>query len=136
MRPRVLVAAGAVLAVLVYALLPVSDEKRIAEAIDDARDALVEHRPEDFLAFFDDPVDYRQGGDRARLARDVDRWVKARIGRVTLLSRDISVTGDTALVALRCDVGNALQSLGTVDVRLLAVKDGEGNWRVRRFDWK
>lgn len=139
---RALVGAVLVLAgfLVVRALLPLSDEEAVAAAIEDARTALLDGDREAFLGPFAEDVAYVAGGsgatDRAALARDTDRFLKSPIRRITVLSEEISVSGDTAVARLRCDLGAGIRSVGTVDVRIVAVKDEEGTFRVRRFEWK
>lgn len=138
---RRLLAGVVVLGVLVagvkcVAHLMRSEEERIAEAVDSARDALVEFEREEFLEFFADEVTYKGKDRRAALERDLDRWIKEiRIGRVTILEKRIDVRGDDATIHLRCDFGTLFQSLRVVDVVLEAVKTPEG-WKCTAFDWK
>jgi hypothetical protein len=136
---RVVVGVAALAAFVALALLVArafrSDEERISEAVDDARDALVDRDREAFLAWFAPEVRYLAKGDRKALESDLDRWIAGRIGRVTLLERQIEVAGDAAKIRLRCDVGHLFQSFRVVDVTLDAVRTDDG-WKVTSLDWR
>lgn len=129
------VAAVVVLALFLRWVLR-SDAQRVSEAVDDARDALVEARDDDFLAFFTEDVAYQGGGDLASLRADLARWHRAGISQVYVLERDIEVRRPEADVRLVVAVGPELLQIARVDVDLVAVKDEEGRWRVRAFSWR
>lgn len=112
-----------------------SDEERLSEAVDEARDALVEREREAFLGWFAPEVRYRETRDRAALESDYETWARARVGRVTIVERKIEVDGTRATIRLRCDVGHVFQTFRTVDVTLEAAKTEDG-WRVTSFDWR
>jgi hypothetical protein len=138
---RRLLAGVAVLALLVVAVLLLgrgcrTEKERLSAAVDDARDALVEHREQDFLAFFAPEVRYRGKAGRKDLERDLHRWVvEFRVGRVAIQERDIAIDGDRATIRLRCDVGTPFQSIQQATVDLAAEKR-DGAWLVTSFDWK
>lgn len=136
---RLLVGAGLLVVFVAAALLLgrgcKSETERVSEAVDAARDALVDRRKEDFLAFFAPEVRYRGKSAMKDLQRDLDRWIEVRVGRVTILERQIAVDGERATIRLRCDVGNVLQSWREVTVDLAAEKR-DGAWVVTSFDWK
>lgn len=135
-----LAAGAAVLAVVVTLVLLLvrscrSDEERLREIVDDARDALVEHRSDDFLAYFAPDVTYRSKHVRADLERDVARWNELRMLRVTIQETVVEVTGPQASIRLRCDVGDIFRTYQTVAVDLRAERR-DGTWVVTSFDWK
>ena len=136
---RVLTGAGVLLLLILGVVFGLrsctTEEERVSQAVDDARDALVERRAEDFLSFFAEDLHYRKKDTRKELERDLRRWMEARIGRIAILERTITVNGDQASIRLRCDVGNVLQTYLTVDVDLTAEKV-EDRWLVKQFDWK
>ena len=135
-----LLGGAAALAVLVVRVLTVvrgcrSEVERISETVDEARDALVERRRDDFLSHFSLDVKYRQRGGRKDLERDVDQWIAYHVGQISILDRTIDVTGTSATIRLRCEVGNVLTGFQPVLVDLAAEK-GDDAWRIARFDWK
>jgi hypothetical protein len=113
-----------------------SDHQRISEAVDDARDALVELRDDDFLAVFTDDLVYRGDRDIVALRRDLASWRAAAIGSVIIVEKEIEVDGHEADVTLLVAAGQSVIQLGQVEVELEAEKGEDGEWRVRRFDWK
>jgi len=141
---RRLAVRGAVVLVMVIAAaifarwLLRTDWQRISDAVDDARDALVEERDEDFLGFFTDDLVYLETKDRAALERDLARWHGMGLASVYVQSREIELDGDEAQVTLTVFAGKSLilMKMGQVDVVLDAVKDADGAWRVRSFAWK
>jgi hypothetical protein len=136
MRRRTLLALlAAAVAVAVVVGTCKSDEERISDAIDDARDALDERRREDFMAFFADPLVYRSRRGRADLERDVENFCAPGYYRIDVLGRQIRVDGDSAAIELRCRVRAATEPLGEVTADLTAEKR-DGEWIVTRLDWK
>ena len=129
------VLAAAILLVVLVSRGCKSEEERIWDRVDDARDALTDKDREAFLSFFAPDVHYQRSGDFTSLGRDLDRWIQLRVMRVTIVDRKLEVSGDTAKIRLRCDVGNVLQSYTQVDVDLDAEKR-EGEWQVVHFSWK
>jgi len=113
-----------------------SDAQRISDAVDEARDALVESRDADFLAFFTDDVTYQRGGDLAKLRHDLARWHGAGISEVFVVQRDVELRLPEADVHLVVAVGPELLEIARVDVDLVAVKGDDGIWRVRSFSWR
>lgn len=113
-----------------------SDAARLSETIDDARDALVEGRDEEFLAYFEPELVYRGRHDFRKLEYDLQRWRQVNLSQVHIADRTIEVVGDTAEVKLVVVAGSGLIDLGRVDVRITAGKDAGGSWRVRAFDWQ
>lgn len=136
---RLVAGVAAVALVVVLVLLAVrgcrSDEERLRETVDDARDALVEHRADDFLAFFATDVVYRQKHGRKELERDLARWNEFKLLRIAIQEAVIDVTGPDASIRLRCDAGDVFRTYQTVAVELRAAKR-EGTWLVTSFDWK
>ena len=136
---RLLAGAGAVIVLVLAVVLLVrgckSEEERLSEAVDDARAALVERRGEDFLEFFAPEVRYHVKKDRKALEKDLATWIDARVGRVSILERNIAIDGDRATIALRCDAGMIFGDGMPVSVELEAEKQS-GAWRVVSFDWK
>ena len=127
--------AAAIVLVVLAARGCRSEEERVSDAVDAARDALVDRQRDEFLAFFDAEVKYHGKKGFRDLSHDVDRWIEARALRVTILERTIEVQGDRATIRLRCDVGDILRSYLQVAVDLEAVKR-DGEWKVVVFDWK
>ena len=131
---------GAIAAVIVVALFLRwafrSDAQILSDAIDEARDALVEKRDDDFLAFFSPEVTYQGRGDAASLRRDLARWHAVGISEVFVVSREIDLDGDEADIRLVVVVGPELLRIDVVNVDLEAEKDAGGEWRVRAFSWK
>ncbi|MCE9634186.1 MAG: hypothetical protein K8T90_00645 [Planctomycetes bacterium] len=127
--------AGIVFLVLLILRSCRSDEERLRETVDDARDALVEHRADDFLAFFAEDVTYRHKQARKDLERDLARWNEFKLLRITIQEAAIDVTGREASIRLRCDAGDIFRTYQTVAVELHAEKR-EGAWLVTSFDWK
>ncbi len=113
-----------------------SDAQVLSDSIDEARDALVENRDEDFLAFFAPDVAYQRGGNFDSLQRDLSRWHGYGISEVFILSREIELEDDGASIRLVVAVGSGLLQIARVDVDLEAQKDAEGEWRVRAFSWR
>ncbi len=115
-----------------------TDWQRISDSVDDARDALVEQRDEDFLEFFTDDLVYLETSDRTALERDLARWHSMGLASVYVQSREIEIDGDDAQVTLTVFAGQSLilMKMGQVDVVLDVVKDADGAWRVRSFAWK
>ena len=113
-----------------------SDFQILSDSIDEARDALVEKRDEDFLAFFSPDVAYQGGGDLDSLQRDLVRWHRLGISEVFILSRDIELEAGDASIRLVVAVGSGLVRIARVDVDLEAREDAEGRWRVRTFSWR
>ena len=136
---RLLAGAGALLFVVVAVVLLMrgckSEAERVSEAVDAARDALVERRPDDFLAFFAPEVRYHVKKDRKALEKDVAQWVEARVGRVSILERKITVDGTSAQIHLRCEAGMIFGDGMPVAVDLEA-ENRDGTWQVVSFDWK
>ena len=113
-----------------------SDWQKLSDAVDEASDALVEQRDEDFLAFFTDDVVYRKKSSLAALEHDLKRWHQIGIVRLIVIEREIEVIGDEADIALVVAAGQGYLQLAPVDVDLDAVKGEDGVWRVRSFSWK
>jgi hypothetical protein len=113
-----------------------SDYQRISDAIDDARDALVERRDDDFLGFFTDEVVYQDKGSLAAIERDVARWHELSVLKVYVLEREIEVDGHEAAISLVVAAGQGITQWGQVDVDLEAEKDEDGGWHVRSFSWR
>jgi len=113
-----------------------SDHQRISEAVDDARDALVELRDDDFLAAFTDDLVYRGDRDIVALRRDLASWRAAAIGSVIIVEKEIVIDGHEADVTLLVAAGQSVIQLGQVEVALEAEKGPDDVWRVRSFDWK
>jgi hypothetical protein len=135
-------ALAAAAAIVVVVRSCKSDEQRLSEMVDAAREALDERRPDDFLARFADPLAYRAGRGRAELRQDLDRFLEIGIGRVEILERKIVVGADgdidgaeTATIDLRCRIAAGMESLAEVAVALRAAKR-DGDWIVTRFTWK
>jgi len=134
---RLLTGVGVLALVVVVALLVLrscrSDEERISDLVDEGRDALVDRNREAFLAFFADDVVYRGKPDRKGLERDLDRYIDARVVRVSVGEREITVDGDTATARLGVDVGYLFQEgrRTQVDVRF---ERQDGEWRVVSLD--
>jgi len=139
---RSLIVRGAVVLALLLAgavllkWLLRSDWQKLSDAIDDASDALVEERDEDFLAFFTEDVVYRKGSDRAALERDLARWHQIGVVRLFVLDREIKVHDGDADITLVVAAGQGLLQMAPIDVELDAVKGDDGIWRVRSFGWK
>jgi hypothetical protein len=134
--PRLL-GGVAVLILIVWGVskLFVSDEERIAETIDAVRDALVEGRDDEFLAFFAPEVDYQGGKGMKGLRSDLSRW--RRVGRLKawIHAKEIQVGGDGATAVLQAAVGASL--LQTMPVRVeLGLHRTEDGWLIDRIQWK
>jgi len=132
-------AGGLVLVVLVVLFLRWalrSDAQRVSDAVDDARDALVERDDEAFLGFFSPEVSYQGGGDLDSLKKDLALWHRMGVSQVFVLDRTIEVEQGVADVHLVVAVGPELLQIARVDVDLVAEKDEDGRWRVRGFSWK
>jgi hypothetical protein len=113
-----------------------SDYQRISDAIDDARDALVERRDDDFLRFFTEDVVYQDKGSLAAIERDVGRWHELSVLKVYVLEREIEVDGYEAAISLVVAAGQGITQWGQVDVELEAEKGEDGEWHVRSFSWR
>jgi hypothetical protein len=111
-----------------------SEEARVSELVDQARDDLVAGR-ERFLDRFAPDVVYRGRLDHAALARDFQRWREAGYLQAVVAEREVEVEGDTARVALVVDVLSGLRDLGRHSVRLVARKV-DGEWRVVELSWQ
>ena len=131
-------ALGALVLVLFLRWFFRSDAQRISEAVEAARDALVQHDDEAFLAFFTPDLAYQGGGDLDRLRRDLGRWHEMGIRRAHIVDEriDADPAAGRADVGLTVLVGHELLNLGHVEVVIDAVKDAEGDWRVRAFSWQ
>ena len=115
-----------------------SDAARIRESVHDARDALLEKRDEDFLAFFTADVSYQGKGDATRLRRDLARWHEMGLGHVTVVdpTMELDVREDDADVTFDVLVGHGLLELGQVEVTLAIVREDDGEFRVQSFSWR
>ena len=113
-----------------------SDYQRLSDAVDDARDALVEHRDDDFLAFFTEDVAYQDRSSLAALTRDLARWQDMSVLKVYVLDREIEVDGFEGTLKLVVAAGQGVTHWGQIDVDLVAEKGADGEWRVRSFSWK
>lgn len=141
-RRTLLGALAAAAAVVVVVRTCKSDEQRLSEMVDSAREALDERRPDDFLVHFADPLAYRAGRGRVELRGDLDRFLQLGVGRVEILERkiDVGAAADvdgtaTARIDLRCRIAAGRERLAEVTVSLAAEKR-DGEWIVTRFDWK
>ena len=112
-----------------------SDEEVIEDMVDEARDALVERRGDDFLAFFRPDVVYRDGHDFEALRHEVARWNSQGVGRVWIRERKVTVLEDSGRVELTVAVGASMLQTMPVEVTLELEREGDG-WRVSRFQWK
>jgi hypothetical protein len=112
-----------------------TDSQVLSDAVDSAREALVEKNDEAFLSFFAPDVTYQGGGDLVKLKRDLARWHAAGISEVHVLSRTIEVDGEQAEIDLVVAAGPEFLRIDVVNVELNAEKDAEGTWGVRTFTW-
>jgi len=137
---RLLQAVGVVVAALLlwWALdaLFTSDEERISDAVDAARDALIEKRDGDFLAFFGDDLVYQDGRGHDQLERDLRRWRAGGLSEAHIISRDIQIDPDrVARIRLVVSAGKGLLGLVQVTVEIEAAEVEQDDWRVRSFRW-
>ena len=132
---RVVVIVVAVLAlVLLVGRLLQDDADRLSDRIDEARDALVDARDEEFLACFADDLVYRRTRDKGALRADLARWHGSGRAGVRITDRRVAVEGDRATARLRVFVGFATSGVAvTVDLEFLRTDD---RWLATAFDWR
>ncbi len=140
MTTRFLQAVGVVvLALLLWwglDALFTSDEERIANAVDAARDALIEKRDADFLAFFADDLVYQKGKGHDQLERDLRRWRASGLSEAHIISREVEIDPDrVARISLQVSAGKGLLGLAQVTVEIEAAEVEGDDWRVRSFRW-
>ncbi len=131
-----LVLGGLLILALVVRRLFATDAQRIEDAIEEARDALVEHRSDDFMAFFRRDLVYQRDRGWDALRKDVARWEASGLRQVHVADRKIDVRDGSAAVELVVSASAGLYDVGTVRVTLAVFEDDAGDWRVREFRWE
>jgi hypothetical protein len=127
-------AGGLIVAFLVLRSLLRTDEDRLSDAIDEAREALLSGRDDAFLAHFIPEVSYREGGGLAELRADLVRFRTSPIRRVEITERRIKVDGAEGDVRFSAELFAGIRPLGQVVVSIRTVKR-DGQWRVARLSW-
>jgi len=126
--------AASILVIWAVSLLFKSDEERIADSIDAAREALHAGRDDEFLAWFTADVDYRDGGGTKGLRSDLARWRSRGRLRAFIGEPRIVVGEGTATVEL--DVGVGLSPIQTFPAHVdLGLREEDQGWRVFRVAW-
>ena len=114
-----------------------TDEERVGDVVDEAAEALSVRDAPRFLAVFESSVVYQADLDRARLAADVQRWCRAGLDRVVVLSREIEVPGDgTARAVVQAAAGSGLLNLVRVEATVDLVQQSDSSFLVRSFRWR
>jgi hypothetical protein len=133
-RIVIAVVAAVVLFFAVRACFP-NRQERLRKFIDRGREALADHREDDFVAAFDPSVRYQGGNGIADVRRDFKRYVANGLGEVNVVGQHETLDATGADVRLDVLFVAGLRPVAQAAVTLRA-EDGDGTWRVTALSWK